>query len=154
MGKGSKNTLNPSRQKPEFCGVIFFKTNTFQGQTEKVQKYESRMTTKRRKVHFETFWIGRASQIVREEIKVLFPVVPLEQFRFFIAFFTCVAADRSGRGKLCLFILVLLLGGLFPNCPCTFFGGGKRQLLCLKRGVKRQKLCLKRSLKRQNFASK
>ncbi len=23
--KDSKNTLNPSRQKPEFCGVIFFK---------------------------------------------------------------------------------------------------------------------------------
>ena len=118
MWKGTKNTLHLSRQKPGFCGVIFFKTNTFQGQTEKVQKYESRMTTKRRKVYFETFWIGRASQIVREEIKVLFPVVPLEQFRFFIAFLSAAQPTDQGEES-----VVLVVGrGLFSNCPCSVFG--------------------------------
>ena len=59
------------------------------------------------------------------------------------------AAKPTDQGEESVVLVVVGGEGLFFSFSCTFFGGVKRQKLCLKMGAKRQKLCLKRGVKKQ-----
>ena len=119
------------------------------------------MTTKRRKVYFETFWIGRASQIVREEIKVLFPVVPLEQFRFLSPLLP--ASQPTDQGEESVVHLGVVAWSTVSQLPMYIFGGWEKAITLSQKGCEKAKtlsqkesekakLCIKMSVYRKNFA--